>query len=137
MRTALVKRFGVTLEREDDAVPAMKVTVSAAMRARDVSRPRAEQLAEAEAAEASIPSGSRGNGTAAGAARGDEARDDAQVSAGRRNAARDDEWGAWASEPEKDGRAAAQGDRAGLPEGTRKRRMPRDPPRRGRAGRRG
>jgi hypothetical protein len=33
-------------------VPAMKVTLSAAMRARDVSRPRDEQLAEAEAAEA-------------------------------------------------------------------------------------
>jgi len=33
----------------------MKVTVSAAMRARDVSRPSAEQLAEAEAAEASLP----------------------------------------------------------------------------------
>jgi hypothetical protein len=120
-------------------VPAMKVTVSAAMRARDVSRPRADQLDEAEAAEASIPSGPRANVTAAGTARGDEARDAAQVSTGRRNAARDGEWGAWASEPEKDGRAAAPGDReeraGGRPEGTRKRRLPRDSPRRGRAGR--
>jgi len=33
-------------------VPAMKLTPNAAMRARDVSRPRAEHLAEAEAAEA-------------------------------------------------------------------------------------
>ena len=33
-------------------MPAMKLTFNAAMRARDVSRPRAEQLAEAEAAEA-------------------------------------------------------------------------------------
>jgi hypothetical protein len=33
-------------------VPAMKLTFNAAMRARDVSRPRAEHLAEAEAAEA-------------------------------------------------------------------------------------
>jgi hypothetical protein len=34
-------------------VPPMKLTPNAAMRARDVSRPRAEHLAEAEAAEAS------------------------------------------------------------------------------------
>ena len=33
-------------------MPAMKLTFNAAMRARDVSRPRAEHLAEAEAAEA-------------------------------------------------------------------------------------
>jgi len=33
-------------------VPAMKLTFNAAMRARDVSRPRAEHLAEAETAEA-------------------------------------------------------------------------------------
>jgi len=33
-------------------VPAMKLTPTAAMRARDVSRPRAEHLAEAETAEA-------------------------------------------------------------------------------------
>ncbi len=116
-------------------MPAMKVTVSAAMRARDVSRPRAEQLDEAEAAEASIPSGRRAAVTAAGAARGDEARDAGRVSAGRPDAARDDEWGAWASEPDKYGRAAAPGDREGRPEGTRKKRMPRDSPRRGRAGR--
>ena len=37
---------------EEDAVPAMKLTFNAAMRARDVSRPRAEHLAEAEGAEA-------------------------------------------------------------------------------------
>jgi len=37
---------------EDDAVPAMKLTPNAAMRARDVSRPRPEHLADAEAAEA-------------------------------------------------------------------------------------
>lgn len=33
----------------------MKVTLSAAMRARDVSRPRAEQLAEAAAREDAVP----------------------------------------------------------------------------------
>jgi hypothetical protein len=37
----------------------MKLTPNAAMRARDVSRPRAEHLAEAEAAEASAAAGSR------------------------------------------------------------------------------
>ena len=40
-------------------MPAMKLTPNAAMRARDVSRPRAEHLAEAETAEASIAAGSR------------------------------------------------------------------------------
>jgi hypothetical protein len=37
----------------------MKLTPNAAMRARDVSRPRPEHLAEAEAAEASVAAGSR------------------------------------------------------------------------------
>jgi hypothetical protein len=40
-------------------MPAMKLTPIAAMRARDVSRPRAEHVAEAEAAEASMAGGSR------------------------------------------------------------------------------
>ncbi len=40
-------------------MPPMKLTPNAAMRARDVSRPRPEHLAEAEAAEASIAAGSR------------------------------------------------------------------------------
>ena len=40
-------------------MPVMKLTPNAAMRARDVSRPRAEHLAEAEAAEAAIAGGSR------------------------------------------------------------------------------
>ena len=40
-------------------MPVMKLTPNAAMRARDVSRPRAEHLAEAEAAEAAIVGGSR------------------------------------------------------------------------------
>jgi hypothetical protein len=42
--------------QEDGLVAAMKVTTSAAMRARDVSRPHAEHLAYAEAAEASAAS---------------------------------------------------------------------------------
>jgi hypothetical protein len=40
-------------------VPAMKLTPNAAMRARDVSRPHAEHLAQAAAAEAAIADGSR------------------------------------------------------------------------------
>jgi len=54
-------------------VPAMKLTPNAAMRARDVSRPRPEHLAEAEAAEASIAAGSRARtGEAANQARGED-----------------------------------------------------------------
>jgi hypothetical protein len=49
---------------EDDAVPAMKLTPNAAMRARDVSRPRAEHLAEAEAAEARESAGRESTGRA-------------------------------------------------------------------------
>jgi hypothetical protein len=49
----------------------MKLTPNAAMRARDVSRPRPEHLAEAEAAEASAAAGSRARtGDAANQARG-------------------------------------------------------------------
>ena len=52
-------------------MPAMKLTPNAAMRARDVSRPRSEHLAEAEAAEASAAAGSRARtGDAANQARG-------------------------------------------------------------------
>jgi hypothetical protein len=51
----------------------MKLTPNAAMRARDVSRPRAEHLAEAEAAEASIAAGSRPRtGDATTQARGED-----------------------------------------------------------------
>jgi len=54
-------------------VPAMKLTPNAAMRARDVSRPRPEHLAEAEAAEASVAGGSRARtGEAANQARGED-----------------------------------------------------------------
>jgi hypothetical protein len=50
----------------------MKLTPNAAMRARDVSRPRPEHLAEAEAAEASAAPGSRARtGEAVNQARGE------------------------------------------------------------------
>jgi hypothetical protein len=54
-----------------NAVPAMKVTISAAMRARDVSRPRPEHLDDAEAAEASALKKAE-KGTARGTGRGTE-----------------------------------------------------------------
>jgi hypothetical protein len=68
-------------------VPAMKVTLSGAMRARDVSRPRDEQLAEAEAAEAeaangSAPTGPRVNVGPVRAARRGAVRDDAAAAHG-------------------------------------------------------
>ena len=54
-------------------MPAMKLTFNAAMRARDVSRPRAEQLAEAEAAEARYAGRPQARtGDAAKEARGEE-----------------------------------------------------------------
>jgi hypothetical protein len=54
-------------------MPAMKLTLSAAMRARDVSRPRAEHLAEAEAAEASSAAGARARtGVAGNQVRGED-----------------------------------------------------------------
>ena len=54
-------------------MPAMKLTPNAAMRARDVSRPRPEHLAEAEAAEASVAAGSRARtGEAVNQARGED-----------------------------------------------------------------
>jgi len=52
-------------------VPAMKLTPNAAMRARDVSRPRPEHLAEAEAAEASAAGSRARTGEAVNQARGE------------------------------------------------------------------
>ena len=53
-------------------MPAMKLTPIAAMRARDVSRPRAEHLAEAEEAEARNAGPQARTGDAAKEARGGE-----------------------------------------------------------------
>jgi hypothetical protein len=66
-------------------VSGMKVTPNAAMRARDVSRPRPEHLAEAEAADARYLSGQRG---AAGAAQGQESGPRALRGGGRKDDAR-------------------------------------------------
>jgi len=67
----------------------MKLTPNAAMRARDVSRPRAEHLAEAEAAEASAAAGSRAR--TGGAAK--QAREDAVKTPRPPAAARDERAG--------------------------------------------
>jgi hypothetical protein len=102
-------------------VPAMKLTPNAAMRARDVSRPRAEHLAEAEAAEAAEAKENTGRGGPApdGAETGRAETDGAQ--AGRAETGR-------ASE-------VAGDDRAGRPGFPRRRRGPRDVTRRGRPSR--
>ena len=71
-------------------MPAMKVTLSAAMRARDVSRPRDEQLADAEAAEASLASNAPANVSPADAVRRTDAGDGAREDTGWESAERGD-----------------------------------------------
>ena len=96
-------------------MPAMKVNLSAAMRARDVSRPRPEQLADAEAFEVSISSsvsGPRRNVTAADKA--GSARDAAQVREAAQVRARESA----------DQERATRGSQEGRSEGTRRRRTP-------------
>ncbi len=92
-------------------MPAMKLTPDAAMRARDVSRPRAEHLAEAEAAEVA---GSAGRESAG------------QAETGRAETGRAETGGAAAG--------ATRDDLSGQP-GFRRRRGPRDGGRRGRSSR--
>jgi hypothetical protein len=108
-------------------VPAMKVTVNAAMRARDVSRPSAEQLAEAEAAEArfvSAPASPRAGVTLVAAATGNtDARDTEKPSA--------DGSGPHAPRPQAPSTQppdaeAAPAEGPGGPGKARRRRMPRD-----------
>ncbi len=102
---------------EDDDVTAMKLTPNAAMRARDVSRPRAEHLAEAEAAEVK---GSAG-----------------RESAGRESAERAEPGRAETGRAEPGGATAGvTGDgRASQPGFPRRRRGPRDAGRRRRSSR--
>ena len=70
-------------------MPAMKLTPNAAMRARDVSRPRPEHLAEAEAAEASAAPGSRARtGEAVNQARGEGKTKTPQPATGEERAGR-------------------------------------------------
>ena len=105
-------------------MPAMKLTPNTAMRARDVSRPRAEHLAEAEAAEAkgSARRDSTGPAERRGADRGGLVPDAADT--GRIQTGSADTGGAVTG----DDRAG----RAGVP---RRRRGPRDGGRRGRSSR--
>ena len=95
-------------------VPAMKLTPNAAMRARDVSRPRAEHLAEAEAAEV------RGSAGRESPGRGRPAPDGAETG-------RAETGGATAR--------VTGDDLAGRPGFPRRRRGPRDGGRRGRSSR--
>ena len=116
---------------EDDAVPAMKLTPNAAMRARDVSRPRAEHLAEAEAAEAEGNTGRGGlDGAETGRAEASRAETDG-AQTGRAETGRAETGRA------ETGRASevAGDDRAGRPGFPRRRRGPRDVKRRGRPSR--
>ncbi|MGH3288342.1 MAG: hypothetical protein ACRDPD_27285 [Streptosporangiaceae bacterium] len=66
---------------------AMKVTISAAMRARDVSRPRPEDLAEAEATWAGEADGSWADGPRASGPRASGPRADGLGAAGDSGAA--------------------------------------------------
>jgi hypothetical protein len=100
-------------------VPAMKLTPNAAMRARDVSRPRAEHLAEAEAA------GVRGSAGRESPGRGRPAPDGAET--GRAETGSVGTGGATAP--------VTGDDLAGRPGFPRRRREPRDGGRRGRSSR--
>ena len=113
-------------------MPAMKLTPNAAMRARDVSRPRAEHLAEAEAAEV------RGAGVRGSAGRESPGR----AEAGRAETGSVETGGAETGSMET-GRAETGGaiaevtgdEQAGRPGFPRRRRVPRDAGRRGRSSR--
>ncbi len=123
-------------------MPAMKLTPNAAMRARDVSRPRAEHLAEAEAAEV------RGAGVRGSAGRESPGR----AEAGRAETGSAETGGAETGSMAT-GRAATGGaetgsaetggaiaevtgdEQAGRPGFPRRRRVPRDAGRRGRSSR--
>jgi len=122
-------------------VPAMKLTPNAAMRARDVSRPRAEHLAEAEAAEAGPPGSSRERKASGNAAKGNPGREGPS----REGPSRE---GPSREGPEREGPgrggagtggtqegAPAGDERAGRPGFPRRRRGPRDGGRRGRSSR--
>ncbi len=108
-------------------MPAMKLTPNAAMRARDVSRPRAEHLAEAEAAEV------RGAGVRGSAGRESPGR----AEAGRAQTGSMATGGAETGSAETGGAIAeVTGDeQAGRPGFPRRRRVPRDAGRRGRSSR--
>ena len=108
-------------------MPAMKLTPNAAMRARDVSRPRAEHLAEAEAAEVRGSAGreSAGRAERGGAERGGPAMDGAET--GRAETGSVETGGATAG--------VTGDDLAGQPGFLRRRRGPRDGGRRGRSSR--
>ena len=118
-------------------MPAMKLTPNAAMRARDVSRPRAEHLAEAEAAEGSANAGRESPGR----------QSPGRQSTGRQSTGRAErrgtEWGGPAPDGAETGSVEQGGmsaratgdDPAGRPGFPRRRRGPRHAGRRGRSAR--
>ncbi|MGO8892526.1 MAG: hypothetical protein ACLP8X_30570, partial [Streptosporangiaceae bacterium] len=119
---------------EDDAVPAMKLTPNAAMRARDVSRPRAEHLAEAEAAEVR---GSPGRESPGWGGPAPDSAERGRAERGRAERGRTEQGRAEAGGAETgEATAAVTGDDpAGQPGFPRRRRGPRDGGRRGRSSR--
>ena len=121
-------------------MPAMKLTPNAAMRARDVSRPRADQLAAAEAAEAAAV----GSGRRAGEMRGPKPREGAVPGApghrGEGTRRHEKAAGSDAGETQIERRLGGEPEGAlegqpGQREFPRRRRGPRDPGRRGRPAR--
>ena len=108
-------------------MPAMKLTPNAAMRARDVSRPRAEHLADAEAAEAGMAGGARVRAGDAGK-RIAGIESPGTGSAGTGSAARPEPDEIQAGGAAGDGRGRAVGDgrgeRAGFPRPRRRRGRP-------------
>ena len=101
-------------------MPAMKLTPNAAMRARDVSRPHAEHLAQAEAAEARLAESSRAGTPGPGPGHAAADRTGKNGPGPNGNAA---------DQRPARGAGDARPDRAGFP---RRRRGPRDGGRRGR-----
>ena len=112
-------------------MPAMKLTPNAAMRARDVSRPRAEHLAEAEAAEAGPPGSSRERKASGNAAKGNPGREGPS----REGPEREGPGRGGAGTGGTQEGAPAGDERAGRPGFPRRRRGPRDGGRRGRSSR--
>jgi len=110
-------------------VPTMKLTPNAAMRARDVSRPRAEHLAEAEAAEV------RGSPGRESPGRGGPAPDSAERGRAERGRAEQGRTEAGGAETGEATAAVTGDDPAGQPGFPRRRRGPRDGGRRGRSSR--
>ena len=121
-------------------MPTMKLTFSAAMRARDVSRPRPEHLAAAEAAEPGVASGSRARAASGDAAKPTPRRTGRRETGGAAGSGAAGSTKAGGAETgakpgSEAGGAAADGARRGRPGFPRRRHGSRDDRRRGRGDR--